>query len=116
MKADLKILTGLIKKGLVMAHNAGPDPKTVVRLFKTKPEIWTAELLELDISGVTHFSIPTIYALEKNGADIQDSDLKKTISILGKHFFSCDSIKIQAGQEFGGKFKNIPPMIFLWWD
>jgi len=116
MKANLKKLTDLSKKGLVKAHNAGPDPKTVIRLFKTKPKIWTAELLEHNRRGITYYSLSTIHTHEKSGAHIQDSDLKETISILGKHFYSCDAIKIQAGQEFGGRFRNRPPVIFLWWD
>jgi hypothetical protein len=116
MHVELTKLKELNQQGVVTAHNNGPTPDIVIQLFETKPAIWNAELLEHDVNGVTHYSIPTIFATEKNGEYIMDSDVKNTIKILRDFFYGCDALKIQAGAEFGGRFRNRPPLIFLWWD
>jgi len=116
MNVVLTNLKKLNQEGVATAHNNGPTPDLVIQLFETKPAIWHAELLEHDVYGVTHYSIPTIVATERDGEHIGENDIRNTIEILEEHFYACDAIKIQGGQEFGGRFENRPPLIFLWWD
>ena len=116
MKANVNKLKQLVAQGRVVAHNDGPPPELVIELFETKPEIWCAVLSPDDASSVTTYSLPTIFATEKKGEHLQDSDLENTINILGDYFYACDALKIQAGQGFTGRFRNRPPLIFLWWD
>ncbi len=116
MKADFDQLKTLNEEGRVRAHNNGPPPELVIQLFDTRQAIWHAELCEFEIEGVTHYSIPTIIALEKDGEYILPQDIKTVVKYLGEFFYSCGAFKMQGGAEFGGRFKNIPPLIFVWWD
>ena len=59
MKADVSKLIELNDAGTLHAHNFGPAPDLVIRLFETKPKIWRAHLLPHDQGGVTHYTIPT---------------------------------------------------------
>jgi hypothetical protein len=116
MIIDLNDMKKLNVLGRLHAHNHGPRPDLVIRLFESKPKIWRAHLCPFGQYGATHYTIPTLIAQERGGSYITDGDLKSTIGILGAHFYAADALKIQAGQEFGGRLRNIPPLIFLWWD
>lgn len=99
MNAGLTNLKKLNQQGVIMAHNNGPTPELVIQLFETRPPIWHAALLEHVVNGVTHYSIPTIVATERDGELIGENDIRNTIEILGEHFYACDAIKIQGGQS-----------------
>ena len=117
MYADLQKMKELHSQGLVHAHNFGPTPDIVIRLFETNPTIWRADLNDYqNEKGQTEHSIPIVEAMNRSGVYIMDVDVRNTITILGKHFDGCDAIKIQAGAEFGGYRRNRPAIIFLWWD
>lgn len=94
MIVGVKKLRELNAKGVVHAHNAGPTPDIVIKLFETKPDIWEAHLMEHDQAGVTQYTLPTIIASERRRAHLSDADLKNTIEILGDFFYACDALKI----------------------
>ena len=117
MVADLEKMKQLNAAGKVHAHNDGPAPELVIRLFETKPEVWRADLQDhYEEDGSIWYTIPVIEARERDGEHLQDEDLRSAITILGDFFYACDALKIQAGQEFGGYRRNRPPLFFLWWD
>ena len=117
MYVDLEELKELNSRGEVFAHNNGPPPDVVIRLFETNPTIWRADLQgSSNQPGPTEYSIPVVEARERFDVHLTDQDLQNAITILGDFFYACDALKIQAGQEFGGYRKNSPPLFFLWWD